>query len=168
MDTTTFDTKRRGETGSALFIAVMMLVLMGFLGLAALERVSSDEQVAGFQNRQRTAFYAAEAGVTDGRLEVKDSAAMLATTRAWHTAAAPQNLGDAALYTSDAHDHATLREIRFSFVTRSRRPDPNLTGATFQVLENRDPIPGTDGFRRRPYSAAVRIRNVGHRWREES
>jgi Tfp pilus assembly protein PilX len=98
MDTTMFDTKRRGETGSALFIAVMMLVLMGFLGLAALERVGSDEQVAGFQNRQRTAFYAAEAGVSDGRLEVKDSAAMLATTRNWHTAAAPQDLGDAALY----------------------------------------------------------------------
>jgi prepilin-type N-terminal cleavage/methylation domain-containing protein len=73
-----------------------------------------------------------------------------------------------ALYTSDAHDHGTLREIRFSFVTRSRRPDPNLTGATFQVLENRDPIAGTDGFRRRPYSAAVRIRNVGHRWQEGS
>jgi hypothetical protein len=52
---------RRREQGSALFLAVMMLVLMGFLGLAALDRVTRDEQVAGFQNRARTAFYAAEA-----------------------------------------------------------------------------------------------------------
>ena len=44
-----------------------MLVLMGFLGLAALERVGRDEQVAGFQNRARTAFYAAEAGIAEGR-----------------------------------------------------------------------------------------------------
>ncbi len=47
---------------------------------------------------------------------------------------------------------------------RSRRPDPNLNGATFQVRENRAPIAGTDGFRRRAFTAEVRPRNIGHRW----
>jgi PilX N-terminal len=63
---------RRRESGSALFVAVMMLTLMGFLGLAALDRVTRDEQVAGYQNRARTAFYAAEAGIADARRRVRN------------------------------------------------------------------------------------------------
>ena len=59
---TTVPTRRR-EEGAALFVAVMMLVMMGMLGLAALETVSQDGTIAGFQNRARTAFYAAEAGL---------------------------------------------------------------------------------------------------------
>jgi Tfp pilus assembly protein PilX len=54
---------RRREAGSALFITMLLLVLMGLIGFAALETVSSDQQVAGFQNRKRAAFYAAEAGI---------------------------------------------------------------------------------------------------------
>jgi hypothetical protein len=63
---------RRSERGSALFVAVMMLALMGFLGLAALDRVTRDEQVAGYQNRARTAFYAAEAGISDARKRIRE------------------------------------------------------------------------------------------------
>jgi prepilin-type N-terminal cleavage/methylation domain-containing protein len=63
-------------------------------------------------------------------------------------------------------NHENLREIRFNIVTRSRRPDPSLTGATFQALENRAPIAGTDGFRRRVLTSEVRLRNVGSRWDE--
>ncbi len=44
-------------------VAVMMVALMGMVGLAALETVSRDRQVAGFQSRSRTALYAAEAGL---------------------------------------------------------------------------------------------------------
>jgi len=54
---------RRSERGAALLVAVLMLVLMGMLGLAALDTVTQDRQVAGFQTRARAAFYAAEAGV---------------------------------------------------------------------------------------------------------
>jgi len=53
---------RRSE-GSALLVAVMMLVLMGLIGIAALDTMTKDRQVAGFQNRARLAFYAADAGV---------------------------------------------------------------------------------------------------------
>ena len=92
--------RHRRQAGSALFVAVMMLVLMGFLGLAALDRVTRDEQVAGFQNRARTAFYAAEAGIAAGaqhrrRLEpIFDRS----TTPAFPDDTAPQTVGDTALY----------------------------------------------------------------------
>lgn len=70
-------------------------------------------------------------------------------------------------YVANARDHSFLRQINFNFVTRARRADPNFTGATFQATENRDPVPGTDGFRRRVYRGEVRVRNVGLRWTEE-
>ena len=85
----------RRERGSALFVAVVMLVLMGFLGLAALDRVGSDEQIAGYQNRARTAFYAAHAGVAEARILVKDSATLTSSTRPFHTDVAPATIGDA-------------------------------------------------------------------------
>ena len=52
-------------------------------------------------------------------------------------------------------------------MTRARRADPSLTGATFQATENRGPVPGTDGFRRRLYRGEVRLRNIGLRWTED-
>lgn len=58
---------QRREGGSALIVTVLLLVLLGILGLAALETVTRDQQVAGFQNRSRLAFYAAEAGVADAK-----------------------------------------------------------------------------------------------------
>jgi hypothetical protein len=93
-------TDRRREQGSALFVAVMMLVLMGFLGLAALDRVTRDEQVSGFQNRARTAFYSAEAAVAEARSILADSTKVIdrTSTPAFHTSAAKHTIGDAALY----------------------------------------------------------------------
>ncbi len=51
--------------GSALLATVMMLVLIGAVGFAALETVTRERQVAGYQMRERMAFYAAEAGVAE-------------------------------------------------------------------------------------------------------
>jgi hypothetical protein len=50
------------ERGAAMFIAVMLLILMGALGLVALDTASEDRRIAGFQNRSSAAFEAAEAG----------------------------------------------------------------------------------------------------------
>jgi hypothetical protein len=83
----------RREGGSALFVAVMMLVLMGFLGLMALDRVTRDQQVAGYMNRSRTAFYAAEAGVAAGRAIVRET-----NDRSSKPALPAQYLGDTSLY----------------------------------------------------------------------
>ena len=53
----------RNQRGSAMVIAMLMLLMMGLIGFAALATVSRDSQVAGAQFRKKTAFYAAEAGV---------------------------------------------------------------------------------------------------------
>jgi prepilin-type N-terminal cleavage/methylation domain-containing protein len=70
---------------------------------------------------------------------------------------------DEPVYESAGTDHRSVREIRFNVVMRSRRPDPALTNATFQVTENREVVAGTDGFRRRVFTGTARPRNVGHR-----
>jgi hypothetical protein len=51
------------ERGSALLISLLLLLLLGLFGFAALNTVTKDQQVAGFQKRKKLAFYAAEAGV---------------------------------------------------------------------------------------------------------
>ncbi len=56
---------RKRESGAALLIAVLLLAMLGVLGLASMETVTRDRQVAGFQNRARVALYAADAGVAD-------------------------------------------------------------------------------------------------------
>jgi prepilin-type N-terminal cleavage/methylation domain-containing protein len=70
---------------------------------------------------------------------------------------------DGNVYAPTDWSNSDLREIRFSFVTRSRLPDPNLPGAVPQPLENHVPAAVPDGFRRRVLTATVRPRNVGHR-----
>ncbi|MEE8582131.1 MAG: hypothetical protein V3T33_11140 [Myxococcota bacterium] len=59
------------EQGSALLIAMLLLVMMGMSGLAALDTVTRDRQVAGFQSRQRMAFYAAEAAVASALTQLE-------------------------------------------------------------------------------------------------
>ena len=56
---------RRGEGGSALLITVMLLMMLGLVGLAALGTTTRDQQVAGYQNRKRMALYAADAGLAE-------------------------------------------------------------------------------------------------------
>jgi hypothetical protein len=92
--------QRRREAGSALFVAVMMLVLMGFLGLAALDRVTRDGQVAGFQNRSRTAFYAAEAGIAEARSIISKSSNVpnVESVPAFPDVNTPRSVGDSGLY----------------------------------------------------------------------
>ena len=83
----------RRREGSALLVAVMMLVLMGLIGIAALDTMTKDRQVAGFQNRARLAFYAADAGVATGLNLVLGVGKRTATPPLPTTA-----LGDAVIY----------------------------------------------------------------------
>jgi hypothetical protein len=55
--------RSRRESGAALLVAVLLLAMLGVIGLASMETVTRDRQVAGFQNRARVALYAADAGV---------------------------------------------------------------------------------------------------------
>ena len=53
------------ERGSALLVAMLMLALMGIIGIASLETVARDRQVAGFGNLAQSALYAADAGIAE-------------------------------------------------------------------------------------------------------
>jgi Tfp pilus assembly protein PilX len=98
--------ERRREQGMALFMTVMILVLMGSLAIASLRTVARDREVAGHQNRSRSAFYAAEAGTAEARAAVRE-----VTTRteipAFYDTGTPKLLGDLALYDRE------LRQPRF-------------------------------------------------------
>lgn len=67
------------------------------------------------------------------------------------------------IYESDNWNNSRLRELRVSFVVRTRMPDPEFTTGQFQAVENRTPPAGNDGFRRRVHTIVVRPRNVGQR-----
>jgi hypothetical protein len=56
--------RSNGRSGFAMLVTVLVMLLLASLGLASLNVVRSDQQVAGFQNRKRVALNAAEAGVS--------------------------------------------------------------------------------------------------------
>jgi len=91
----------RREAGSALIITVLMLLLLGVIGLAALDTVTRDQQVAGFQNRSTAAFYAAEAGLALAKDEVRRNylyASPNEQITTFATSANPGTFGDTSLY----------------------------------------------------------------------
>jgi Tfp pilus assembly protein PilX len=66
MSTGDLSRTRRRQAGSALLVAMLLLALMGVIGLASLNTVMRDRQVAGFQSQSQTALYAADAGLAEG------------------------------------------------------------------------------------------------------
>ena len=85
---------RKHERGVAMFVAVMLLALLGAMGIASMQSVNRDRQVAGFQNRSNNAFYAAEAGAAHARNLVRNNA----QDRGSVINLPNTNLGDAAMY----------------------------------------------------------------------
>jgi hypothetical protein len=69
------DERRRG---AALLVAVLILALMGIIGLASMDTVTRDRQVAGYQSRAQTTLYAAEAGVNFALALIRRDAGNLA------------------------------------------------------------------------------------------
>jgi hypothetical protein len=69
---------RKRESGAALLVAVLLLAMLGVIGLASMETVTRDRQVAGFQNRARVALYAADAGVAHAVGIIRQQAQTLA------------------------------------------------------------------------------------------
>ena len=110
---------RRREQGMALFMTVLILVLMASMAIAALRTVARDREVAGHQNRSRSAFYAADAASSEARAivrEVTDRASL----PAFPDSANPKLLGDLALYDREARqprfygDPAVADPIRYT------------------------------------------------------
>ena len=70
----------RHEQGSALVIAVLMLLMMGLIGFAALGTVTRDLQVTGAQFRKKVAFFAGEAGIAESLQTMRIDGAPTVTT----------------------------------------------------------------------------------------
>lgn len=81
LDPTRCQQRRKRESGAALLVSMLLLVMMSIVGFAALDTVSLDQQVAGFQSRQKTSLYAAEAGIAMA-LDALDSTGTPALTAA--------------------------------------------------------------------------------------
>jgi hypothetical protein len=92
------NTKREG--GAALIVTVMLLVLMGMIGISAMETVTQDRRVAGFQTQSKMALYAAEAGLSDAkeRLTTDPNAYDKTAVVPFPNCAASINYGDLAIY----------------------------------------------------------------------
>lgn len=74
-----------------------------------------------------------------------------------------RGIGGGTAYNPSALNATFLREVRANVVVRTRYEDDRLDGGQFQAMENRQPVAGEDGFRRRVLTTTVKLRNVGTR-----
>jgi hypothetical protein len=84
-----------------MFLAVMLLVLMGALGLVALDTATEDRRIAGFQNRSASAFAAAEAGVAHAAELVRTNVTQIPNTTLSSTAVYDREGGNLPSYRAD-------------------------------------------------------------------
>ncbi len=59
--------ERRREGGMALMLSILLLITVSALALSTMQTAASDGTVAGFQNQETMAFYAAEAAIAEAR-----------------------------------------------------------------------------------------------------
>jgi hypothetical protein len=64
--------ERRREGGMALMLSILLLITVSALALSTMQTAASDGTVAGFQNQEAMAFYAAEAAVAEARNLVRE------------------------------------------------------------------------------------------------
>ena len=141
----------RREEGVALLIAVMMLALLGIIGLASMDTVMRDRQVAGFQGRARTAMYAADAGVSTGmgvlrqdklNGNLQSQAQLQNYNPPFPTQGAPQILGAGGVTDPRFYrDPAAAQAVRFmgmgqqckGMITQMNQGGPQFNEALFDV-----------------------------------
>ena len=63
---------KRREAGMALMLSILLLITVSALALSTMQTAASDGTVAGFQNQETMAFYAAEAAVAEARKIIRD------------------------------------------------------------------------------------------------
>jgi len=66
---------RKRESGAALLISMMVLVLISAMAMSSLETVMRDQQISSVQARKRLALQAAEAGVAATQAAISTGAA---------------------------------------------------------------------------------------------
>jgi len=68
--------------------------------------------------------------------------------------------GVGANYVASALNAEDAREIRITFVTRTRNEDAKFPAGRFQSAENRAVVGAADGFRRRVHTSTIELRNL--------
>ena len=89
----------RRDSGVILFVAVLVLALMGALAIASLDSATRDQQAAGFYNRSNTSLFAAEAGVAAAKSLITNTSPCPGTIP-FVTQGAPGLVGDTASWAS--------------------------------------------------------------------
>ena len=133
------------QRGSAMLLAVMMLVLMGLLGVAAMDTAGQDQQIAGLTNRSRSAFYAAEAGAAHGRQLV-----VAAGSRTTVPNLPTTFLGDATMYARSQSQPQYFAD-----------PNPPGGGAAIRYVEDGGPAEGMNLSNPKYVNTIWRINVVG-------
>lgn len=64
--------RARRESGIALMLSILLLITVSALALSTMQTAATDGSVAGFQNQETMAFYAAEAAIAEARDVVRD------------------------------------------------------------------------------------------------
>lgn len=62
----------RRRAGMALMLSILLLITVSALALSTMQTAASDGSVAGFQNQEAMAFYAAEAAIAEARSVVRE------------------------------------------------------------------------------------------------
>ena len=63
----------KGQDGSVLIAALIILAVVSFLGVAGMRISSTQENMAGYWKNRNTAFQAAEAALLAGEQEIRDA-----------------------------------------------------------------------------------------------
>ncbi len=121
---------RRRESGSALIITVLVMLLLGAIGISALDTVMRDQQVAGYQNRASTAFYAAEAGVAQAKDLMRRNVLSGIEKLSFADQATAVSIGDSSLYPEGQPKYygdpkpgsGKIRSSRWTSRSRSQAP----------------------------------------------
>lgn len=112
------------QNGAALLVSVMMLVLMGLIGMASLDTVMRDRQIAGHTSRARSALYAADAGIA--------ASLDLVRTTTLPTAIAPGDCMGTVLSTTTLPNGTSFR------------PDTTAASSSVCMLASADPCSELD------------------------
>jgi hypothetical protein len=92
-------TRRHRQQGIILFVAVLMLALMGALAISSLDSAARDQQSAGYYNRSNTALFAAEAGVSAAKAHIISNACACPCVLPWApSTASPVYVGDTSAW----------------------------------------------------------------------
>lgn len=97
----TTSTRARRESGIALMLSILLLITVSALAISTMQTAASDGSVAGFQNQEAMAFYAAEAAIAEARNVVRDMgerSQVPSYPADFPDQANPIEIGDASLY----------------------------------------------------------------------